>query len=133
MRQEVPERYVTPTSTTTVSEEVAGMAEEVLSSTRLMVIIDDLHLYANERKTQAPEEIVEKMRKKIDIKPLMASDLAPNRKDFSAFKIAFSAQDPQIAQDVTSRLTSPIHSREPKEPAGPGDQYGRLFKFNSIP
>ncbi len=106
VRQEVPERYVTPTSTTTVSEEVAGMAEEVLSRTRLMVIIDDLHLYANERKTQAPEEIVEKMRKKIDIKPLMASDLAPNRKDFSAFKIAFSAQDPQIAQDVTSRLTS---------------------------
>ncbi len=106
VKQEVPERYVTPTSTIAIGEEVQAMAEEVLSRTQLMVIIDDLHLYANERKTHAPEEIVEMMRKKIDIKPLAASDLAPDRKDFSAFKIAYSAQDPQIAQDVTSRLTS---------------------------
>ena len=106
VKQAVPERYVTPTSTTGIGDEVQAMAEEVMSRTQLMGIIDDLHLFAKERQTLAPEEIVEKMRKRIDIKPLMTSDLAPNRKDFSAFKISFSAADPQTAQDVTSRLTS---------------------------
>jgi len=102
VKQEVPERYVTPTTTTGVSEELQAMTEEVLSRTRLMGIIDDLHLFSKERQTLAPEQLVEKMRKRIDITPLTT----PDRKDFSAFKIAFSAQDPQTAQDVTSRLTS---------------------------
>jgi polysaccharide biosynthesis transport protein len=102
VKQEVPERYVTPTSTTEIGEELQAMTEEVLSRTRLMGIIDDLHLFSKERQTAAPEEIVEKMRRRIDITPLTT----PDRKGFSAFKIAYAAQDPQTAQDVTGRLTS---------------------------
>ncbi len=106
VRQAVPERYVTPTSTTDIGEQVQSMSEEVLSRTQLMGIVDDLHLYAKERQTAAPENIIEMMRKQISVKPLATTDLAPNRRDLSAFRISFSAQDPQTAQDVTSRLTS---------------------------
>jgi polysaccharide biosynthesis transport protein len=102
VKQEVPERYVTPTSSTAIGEELQAMTEEVLSRTRLMGIIEDLHLFTKERHTLAPEQIVEKMRKTIDITPLTT----PDRKDFSAFKITFSAADPQVAQDVTGRLTA---------------------------
>lgn len=102
VKQQVPERYVTPTFSATISEELQAMTEEVLSRSRLMGIIDGLHLYSKERHKLAPEEVIEKMRKRIDITPLTT----PDRKDFSAFKIAYSAEDPQTAQDVTSRLTS---------------------------
>jgi polysaccharide biosynthesis transport protein len=102
VKQEVPERYVTPTATTEIGEELQAMTEEVLSRTRLMGIIDDLHLFSKERQKLAPEQIVDKMRGTIDVTPLTT----PDRKGFSAFKIAYAAQDPQIAQDVTSRLTS---------------------------
>src|SRR5271165_5140125 len=102
VKQEVPERYVTPTSSTAIGEELQAMTEEVLSRTRLMGIIDDLHLFTKERQKLAPEQIVEKMRRRIDITPLTT----PDRKDFSAFKITFSADDPQVAQDVTGRLTA---------------------------
>jgi polysaccharide chain length determinant protein (PEP-CTERM system associated) len=78
------------------------MTQEVLSRTRLMGIIDELHLYAKEQGRLAPEEIIDRMRKKIDITPITS----PDRKDFTAFKIAFTTEDPRIAQEVTSRLTS---------------------------
>jgi succinoglycan biosynthesis transport protein ExoP len=102
VQQEVPERYVTPTTSTAIGEALQAMTQEVLSRTRLMGIIDELHLYPKELAKSAPEEIIEKMRKKIDITPITS----PERKDFTAFKIAFTSEDPGVAQKVTSRLTS---------------------------
>jgi polysaccharide biosynthesis transport protein len=102
VKQAVPERYVIPTSSTAIGEELEAMSEEVLSRSRLMGIVDDLGLYSKQRARLAPEQIIEKMRKRIDVTPFTT----PDRKDFSAFKITFSAEDPQTAQQVTSRLTS---------------------------
>jgi len=102
VQQQVPERYVTPTTSTAIGEALQAMTEEVLSRTRLMGIIDELHLYPRERAQLAPEQIIEKMRQTIDITPITS----PDRKDFTAFKIAFTTGDPHSAQEVTSRLTS---------------------------
>ena len=78
------------------------MAEDVLSRTRLLAIIDDLHLYPREKQyNMAPEKLVELMRREITMEPVQKT-VGPG---IDAFKISFTAKAPNVAQDVTHRLT----------------------------
>jgi polysaccharide chain length determinant protein (PEP-CTERM system associated) len=103
IQQQVPERYVAPTTTTDVGDALQGMTQEVLSRSRLLSIVDSVGLYANERNHMPPEQLVERMRRDIDIQPLESS---PDRRNVNAFKISFSADTAQRAQEVAERLTS---------------------------
>jgi polysaccharide chain length determinant protein (PEP-CTERM system associated) len=103
VQQQVPERYVTPTTSTSLAQALQAMKEEVLSRTGLFEIIGDFHLYEKERKRLPLEQVVELMRRNIDILPLNAD---PMRQDFNAFNISFTADNPHLAQDVTGRLTA---------------------------
>src|SRR5579862_6339674 len=103
IQQQVPERYVTPTSTIDISQALQGMTQEVLSRTKLLAIIDELNLYAKEKKGLAPEALIERMRHDIEIQPLESN---PERRSVNAFKISYISDNPQRAQEVTSRLTS---------------------------
>jgi uncharacterized protein involved in exopolysaccharide biosynthesis len=102
-QQRVPERYVTPTNTSDLSSALQAMEQDVLSSTRLLRIIDDFSLYTEARKRRAPEELVQLMRGNIEIKPLEAD---PERRTVNSFRISFIADNSFLAQQVTSRLTS---------------------------
>jgi len=103
VQQQVPQRYVTPTSTLSIADELQAMTQEVLSRKRLLELIEQFGLYPKERRRFAPEQVIALMRKYIDIEPL---DSAPGGKDFTAFKISFSADKAVLAQEVTSQLTS---------------------------
>jgi succinoglycan biosynthesis transport protein ExoP len=103
VQQQVPERYVVPTSTTSIREALRATTEEVLSRTRLQQIIEEFGLYPKERRRFSPEALLELMRRDIEIEPL---DSLSDRKDVSSFKISFIASNPQLAQAVTSKLTS---------------------------
>lgn len=102
IQQQVPERYVVPTTTTDVSQALQGMIREVLSRARLLSIIDAAGLYTTEKKHQVPEELLDRMRRDISIEPFEAS---PERRTVNSFKISFIADNPRLAQDVTGRLT----------------------------
>jgi polysaccharide biosynthesis transport protein len=104
VQQQIPQRYVLPTSTTDMREALQATTEEVLSRTRLLAIIDEFGLYSNERRRSSPEAVLEAMRKDIEIQPI-ENPTNPN-KDINSFKISFIASSPQLAQAVTSRLTS---------------------------
>ncbi|MES1261035.1 MAG: hypothetical protein ABUS49_04795 [Acidobacteriota bacterium] len=107
VEQQVPQRYVTPTSSLGIADELQAMTQEVLSRKRLLELIERFGLYGAERQRLAPEEVIELMRKHISIEPLEPT--AGNKKkdaDFNAFKISFSADKAILAQEVTSRLTS---------------------------
>jgi polysaccharide biosynthesis transport protein len=103
VEQQVPQRYVTPTSTADIANVLQAMTQEVLSRTQLLELIEQFGLYEEERQYLAPEKIIDLMRKYIDIQPL---DPVSGRKDFNAFKISFSSNKAVLARDVTSRLTS---------------------------
>lgn len=103
VEQQVPERYVTPTTTTDVSSALQAMAQDVLSRTRLLGIIDEFGLYAKEKTRLAPEQLIVLMRRNIGIEPLPAK---PGQRNVNAFKIFFTADTPYLAQQVASRLTS---------------------------
>jgi polysaccharide biosynthesis transport protein len=103
VQQEVPERYVASNSTADLISELETMKREILSRTQMLKLVQDFNLYEKQRKRLPPERIVELVLHNIDIQPL---DPTQDRRGFTAFKIAFTAEDPALAQRVNSRLTS---------------------------
>ena len=104
-RQQVPERYVTPNSTSDIQEALQGMEEAVLSRTQLLQIIDEFGLYPKTRSRLAPEELVKLMRADIKIGPNEKGSDSGN-KPLNAFKVSFTCNDAHVAQAVTSRFTT---------------------------
>ena len=102
VQQQVPQRYVLPTSTTDIREALQATTQEVLSRTRLLAIIEEFNLYATERKSMSPENLLDRMRHDIEIQPENSS----SQRDVNSFKISFLASNAQLAQEVTSKLTS---------------------------
>ena len=101
--QQVPERYVIPTSTADLLQSLEAMTQDILSRTRLLQIIDELNLYGAEKKYLGPDELVLLMRKNILIEPLVQY---PEKRGANAFKISFAGDNPVTTQQVVDRLSS---------------------------
>lgn len=97
----MPKDYVLPNVAENLQERLQSITQQILSRSRLLHIVDELNLYAKERTRLSPDEIVERMRKSIDIELVRGAD---NR--ISAFNIYYTADDPKVAQRVTSKLTN---------------------------
>jgi succinoglycan biosynthesis transport protein ExoP len=103
VQQQVPLRYVLPTTTMDIREALQVTTQEVLSRTRLLGIIDEFGLYPKDRKRLSPEALLGLMRHDLEIQPIESPS---DRREVNAFKISFRAYDPLVAQEVTSKLTS---------------------------
>ena len=106
--QRVPEGYVRSTISTRVDERLFTIRQQVLSRTRLLAVMEELGLYKEERKKQPAEEVVEKMRKSIEIQVASATDKGSRRRDSSedAFTLTVNHGNPQMAMLTASRLAS---------------------------
>lgn len=103
-QQQVPERYVLPTSTIDVRAALQATTEEVLSRSRLLSIIDEFNLYPNRRASLSPEGLLALMRNDIEIVPIDNED--GSGKGINSFKISFTGTSPELARQVTTKLTS---------------------------
>src|SRR5579884_4114564 len=65
--QKVPEKYVSPTVSSDPAQRLNTITQQVLSSTRLQQIIDDMQLYPELKGKVSREELIELMRKDITI------------------------------------------------------------------
>jgi succinoglycan biosynthesis transport protein ExoP len=97
----MPRDYVTPNVTDDLQTRLQSITQQILSRTRLLHIIDELNLYADNRGRLNPDELVERMRKDIEIE--LVRD---ERHQITSFNIYYSAHDPHVAQQVTSELTN---------------------------
>jgi polysaccharide chain length determinant protein (PEP-CTERM system associated) len=97
----MPKNYVTPNVNDDLQDRLQSITQQILSRTRLLVIIDKLHLYAERGAKASPDEKVDLMRKDIDIE--LVRDAQKNQ--ITAFRVSYQARDPHIAQRVTSDLT----------------------------
>jgi polysaccharide biosynthesis transport protein len=97
----MPKDYVTPNINDDLQERLQSITQQILSRTRLLHIIEQLKLYSGEQALSTPEAKVERMRKDIEIE--LVHD-AQNR--VTAFNVYYSARDPHIAQQATSKLTN---------------------------
>ena len=97
----MPKEYVVPNVSENLQERLQSITQQILSRSRLLHIVEELNLYPKERVRVSPDEIVDRMRKNIDVELVRGAD---NR--ITAFNISYSANDPHIAQEVTSKLTN---------------------------
>jgi polysaccharide chain length determinant protein (PEP-CTERM system associated) len=95
----VPEQYVPSNVNDSSQSRLDSITQQILSRTRLLHIIEHQHLYQDGRKQPTPDEIVDLMRKDIEIELVRADD-----RKLSSFNIFYSADDPKVAQAVTKEL-----------------------------
>jgi polysaccharide biosynthesis transport protein len=97
----VPSQYVTPNiAVDNLQGRLQSITQQILSRTRLLRIIESQNLYADSRQRSTPDEMVERMRKDIEI------ELVHDREQLTAFNVYYSSKDPRVAQSVTRELTS---------------------------
>src|SRR5438552_4721596 len=97
----VPQQFVVPNIAGDLQERLQNITQQILSRTRLLHIIEGLNLYAKERQRRTPDEIVERMRKNIEIELVRDKN-----NELTAFNIYFSSRDRHVAQQVTNELSN---------------------------
>ena len=97
----MPQHYVAPNINDDLQARLQSMTEQILSRTRLLLIIQKLHLYGGAKKKLTDDQKIADMRKDIGVQ--LVRD--PQRQDISSFAISYSASDPHLAQQVTAELT----------------------------
>jgi polysaccharide chain length determinant protein (PEP-CTERM system associated) len=101
--QKIPESYVRSTITTSVSDQLNTISQEILSRTRLEKVIQTLNLYPELRQKVPMEEVVEAMKKSIEVnlQSQPYSDRAQN-----TFSISHEGKEPRTVMLVTNQLAS---------------------------
>jgi polysaccharide biosynthesis transport protein len=96
----MPQNLVAPNINDDLQARLQSMSEQILSRTRLLVIIHKLHLYGDPQGKLTDDQKIAILRKDIEV------DLVrdPQRQDISAFTISYSARDPHLAQQVTAEI-----------------------------
>jgi succinoglycan biosynthesis transport protein ExoP len=104
-QQQVPEQYVVPNVTMDLAARMNSLTEQIMSRTRLLAIVDKFNLYPSVKATGDPDQIAAALRKDISIDLQTSSD-ARRGPQLTAFKLSYINKNPQLAQQVTSELTS---------------------------
>ncbi len=94
--QRISESYVRSTVTSRIEDRLQSISQQILSRTRLEQIILEFHLYVDARRAGAMENIVDSMRKQINVETVKGD----------AFRVSYVSGDPQAAMKVTNRLAS---------------------------
>ncbi len=95
--QKVPESFVRPTVTSRIEDRLQSIGQEIMSRTRLELVIAEFKLYPQEAKSLSKEEIIELMRKNIQVE-------IKGKEGY--FTISYIGGDPRIVTMVTNKLAS---------------------------
>jgi succinoglycan biosynthesis transport protein ExoP len=98
----ITKNYVVPNVNDDLQERLQSIEQQILSRTRLLLIIDKLHLYSSKSRVITPDEKVRMMGKDINIELVRDQQ----NQAITAFRVSYIAPDPRVAQEVTSELTS---------------------------
>jgi len=107
--QKVPEGYVKPVVTEDIGPRIATLQQQVLSQSQLQAMIDRLGL----GKGKNVDEVMDDIRQNLsieEVQPDIAASKQPRRpgqgNDFPGFYVDFTAENPRLAQQVCTELTS---------------------------
>jgi polysaccharide chain length determinant protein (PEP-CTERM system associated) len=102
-QQKVPETYVVPNVSADLQDQLQNLTQQILGRERLLDIMQEFNLYPALRARVTGDEMVERMRKDIQVELVQAANRSGN---LSAFKVAYLSDNPALAQQVTDKLTS---------------------------
>lgn len=98
-----------------LTERLGIMTAQILARTRLSRIIDDIGLYEHEHETMLREQIIDLMRSRIRVEPVIPELAQGSRvrgnENVNQFRIYFSDQDPTVARQVAQRLANDFIER----------------------
>ena len=100
--QKIPDKFVASTVIQDVQDRLATISQEILSTTRLKKIVEDYHLYSQDRTKRSFEEIVESMRHDVEVR--LEKGWTNDRP--GAFRIGYQGSDPTVVAAVANRLAS---------------------------
>lgn len=108
--QEIPPDLVRTTITSYADQRIQVISQHVMTRARLTQIIDKFDLYPKERRTQATEDILERMRKDIKV-DLVNTDVTDRRTGGRtsatiAFTLSYDSESAEKAQRVANELTT---------------------------
>lgn len=98
----MPSDYVQPNVNWNLQDRLSSITQQILSRTRLLAIIDKLHLFGGEQGGASQDGRIGQMARNISID--LVHDTRNN--DIIAFKVSYQADDPKTAQAVTTELTN---------------------------
>jgi polysaccharide chain length determinant protein (PEP-CTERM system associated) len=102
--QQVPQNMVQSAINQQMSDRINSMAQTILSRSVLTTIINSFGLYQRERSRMPIEDVVEEMKRAIQIQPVASPTGTADR--LPAFAVSFSYDNRLIAQRVVQDLTS---------------------------
>ncbi len=97
--QQVPNNYVASTVSTSISDRLSTIHQEVTSPTRLKHVIESMNLFADLRKKHSEQEVIASMQKAITVQVVEGGG-----QSLSAFKVGFSGGDPVQVAAVANKL-----------------------------
>jgi succinoglycan biosynthesis transport protein ExoP len=98
--QKVPDTFVQSTVSSSVSDRLSTIQQEVMSPSRLTDLIHKLHLYPELQGKVNEQQIVTRMQKAISV------EIVAGGHQLSAFRIAFSSRNPAQAAQVANQLAA---------------------------
>jgi len=108
--QEIPREYVMATVSSYAEQRLQSINQRIMSSTRLLEVINHFNLYPDLRERWTVEEIIEKMRKDIKFETISADvvDRRTGRPTAAtiAFSISYDGKKPDVVQQVANVLAS---------------------------
>jgi len=111
--------FVKPVVTEDLNHRLASMKEQILSRTRMQPIIDKFGLYAEERGRVQIEDLVERLRSAIEIKPMEPTPGTQSRQ-LPGFHVDVTFNNSNSAQKICREVTLMLleqNSRERKQQA----------------
>ncbi|MCC6164557.1 MAG: hypothetical protein IT182_14500 [Acidobacteria bacterium] len=120
--QRVPESYVNATVTERVEDRLRAIGQQVLSRTQLEKLITDFSLFPEERASKPLEDVVELMRTRISIAPVVERNASARRNESEAFRVSFDYEDAGTTQKVVEKLASFFIDTNARERGTQADQ-----------
>jgi polysaccharide chain length determinant protein (PEP-CTERM system associated) len=102
--QQVPQNMVQSALNQQMSDRINSMAQTILSRTVLTTIINTFGLYTRERSRMPIEDVIEEMKKSIQILPVASPTSSNDR--IPAFAVTFAYENRLMAQRVVQDLVS---------------------------
>jgi polysaccharide biosynthesis transport protein len=108
--QEIPREFVVGTITSFAEQRLQTINQRIMSTTRLLTVINQFNLYADIRSRVPTEEVIEKMRKDIKLSTISADVIDPKTgrpaSATIAFSLAYDGRNPETVQKVANQLAS---------------------------
>lgn len=108
--RQLPKDLVASTITSFADERIQGITQEIMSRSRLLKLADRCDLLPGKREVLSADDIVEKIKKRIDVQTIDAEIKNATQTNPAAITIAFTLsyedEHPDKAQEVATELTS---------------------------